>query len=79
MGQKKFTRFVGCAMKSIGPILKTEMLIHHSKANLDEKILFGEMTKSLRPNNSKNVCKELAWEPRTSRSILVHDLCGIEV
>ena len=26
------------------PISKTEMLIYHSKANLDEKILFGKIT-----------------------------------
>ena len=36
-------------MKSIWPIFKTEMLIYQSKANLDEKILFGKITHHLDP------------------------------
>ena len=31
------------------PILQTEMLIYQSKANLDEKILFGRITHHLDP------------------------------
>ena len=42
--RKKFTRLVGCGIKSMGPIFKTEMLIYQSKANLDENILFANIT-----------------------------------
>ena len=42
MSQKEmFTRLVGCGIKSLSPIFKTKMFICQSKANLDEKILFG--------------------------------------
>ena len=34
-------------MKSMRPIFKTEMLIDHSKTNLDEKILFRKITHHL--------------------------------
>ena len=37
-------RLAGCGIKSTGPILKTEMLLYQSKANLDLKILFGKIT-----------------------------------
>ena len=44
MSQKKFTLLLGCGVKSIGPIFKTEILIYQSKANLDEEILLGKTT-----------------------------------
>ena len=44
VNQKKFWRLAGCGIKSMRPIFKTEMLIYQSKANLDEKILFGNIT-----------------------------------
>ena len=36
-------------IKSMRLIFKTEMLIYHSKANLDEKTLFGKITYHLEP------------------------------
>ena len=45
--QKKFTHWAGCKIKSMRPIFTTKMLIYQSKANLDEKILFGEITHHL--------------------------------
>ena len=47
VSQKKFKRLVGCYIKSIGPIFKTEFLFYLSKANLDEKILFDKITHHL--------------------------------
>ena len=44
VSQKKFARLVGYGIKSIRLIFKTEMLIYQSKANLDEKTLFGKLT-----------------------------------
>ena len=41
--QKMFTCLAGNGIKSMKPILKTDMLIYQSKANLDEKILFGKI------------------------------------
>ena len=38
---KMLTHLAGYEIKSMKSIFKTEMLICHSKANLDEKILFG--------------------------------------
>ena len=40
---KKFRCLAGCGIKSMRPIFKTEMFIYQSKANLDEKILFGKI------------------------------------
>ena len=39
---KKFTRLASFGIKSMQPIFRTKMLIHQSKANLDEKFVFGE-------------------------------------
>ena len=45
VSQNKFRRLEleGCGIKSMRPILKTKVLIYHSKANLDYKILFGKI------------------------------------
>ena len=51
--QNKFTRLVGCGIKSMGPIFKTKMLIYQSKANLNVKILFGKITHYLDPEIRK--------------------------
>ena len=48
-----FKCLVGCYIKSIGPIFKTELLIYQSKANLDEKILFDKVTHHLDPKMRK--------------------------
>ena len=53
-------------------IFKTNLLIYQSKADLDEKIVFCKIIR-------KNACKGFVWESRIPCSILVHDLCGIEV
>ena len=47
---KKFTRLVGCEIKSTRPILKTEMLIYLSTVILDEKICLVNHS-SFRPRN----------------------------
>ena len=39
------------------PICKTEMLIHQSKANLDEKILFRNISHHLDPEIRKMIVK----------------------
>ena len=39
-----FAFLAGCKIRSMRPIFKTEMLIHQSKANIDETILFGKIT-----------------------------------
>ena len=61
--------------------VKTKMLIYQSKANLDEKISFGKTAhleditiRKMPVRGLGSVC-----ESRIPRSILVHDLCGIEV
>ena len=41
--KKKFRRLEDCGIKSMWPILKTEMFIYQSTVNLDEKILFGRI------------------------------------
>ena len=46
---KRFTRLTGSVIKSMRPIFKTEMLIYQSKANLDQKILFGKINHHLDP------------------------------
>ena len=43
--QKKITRLVDCGLQSMRPIFTTKMLIYQSKANLDENILFGKITR----------------------------------
>ena len=48
-----FTRFVGYGIKSMWLVFKTKILIYQSKANLDEKILFGETTHHLDPEIRK--------------------------
>ena len=47
------THLVGCEIKSTRPIFKTEMLIYQSQANLDEKIVFGKITRYLDPEIGK--------------------------
>ena len=49
VNQKKFTRLASCEMKITTPIFNTEMFIYQSKANLDEKILFGKVIHQLDP------------------------------
>ena len=53
VSQRKFTRLAGCEMQIMRPIFKTEMFIYQSKANVDEKILCGEITYHLDPEIRK--------------------------
>ena len=53
MSQRNFTALVDCEIKSMRPIFKTKMLIYHSKANLDEIILFGNITHHIDPKIRK--------------------------
>ena len=41
------------------PISRTEMLIYQSKANLDEKILFGKITRHLNVDIRKMLVKDM--------------------
>ena len=66
-------------MKVCDRCSKLKCLIHHSKANLDEKIVCGKIKHLLRPNNNQNACKGFVWESRIPHSILVNDLCSIDV
>ena len=53
---KQFTHLVGCEIRSMRPILITEMLIYQSKANLDEKISYGKIA-HLKPKNKESAGK----------------------
>ena len=53
MRQKKVTRLTGCEIKSTRLIFKTELLIDQSKANFDEKVLFGKITNLYDPKYRK--------------------------
>ena len=52
----------GCENKSMRPMFKTKLLIYHSKAKLDVKILLGKITKLYDPKIRKNVSKGQEWE-----------------
>ena len=52
-----FTRLAGSGIKRMRPIFKTKMLIYHSVANLDEKILFGKITHHLGPEMGEMMVK----------------------
>ena len=81
MSQEKFTPLAGYGIKIMEPIFKTEIQIYQSKANLDEKILFGKNTPNTHlwsPKLEKSRTG-FVWESRIPRSILVNDLFGIEI
>ena len=44
------------------PIFKTEMLMYHSKANLDEKTLFGKITHHLGSEIWAIKVRSMFWE-----------------
>ena len=48
-----FTHLVGYGIRSTEVIFKTNMFIFQSMANLDEKILFGKITRHLDPEIRK--------------------------
>ena len=51
------------------PIFKSKALIHQSKANLNEKVLFGKV-----PKHQKNVFFIFELESRIPCFILIYDL-----
>ena len=50
-------RLVGCYIKSMGPIFKTELLLYQLKANLDEKILFDKIILHLDPEIGRRLVR----------------------
>ena len=57
-------------------IFKTEMLIYHSKADLDEKILFSKITHQL-DSGIRTLLLRACFGTKIQRSILVHNLHAI--
>ena len=53
MRQKKLSHLLGYGMKNVRPTWKIKMLIYQSKANLDEKSLFGKIAHYLSPEIRK--------------------------
>ena len=64
--------------KIVRSMLKTEMLIYHSKPNFDEKILFVRITYLENPKVRK-MSAGFAWESKIPHFILAHDLFGIDI
>ena len=56
-------------------IIQTKMLIFTSKANLDEKTLFGKITHHL----DQEIRKKAYLESRIPNSILIHDVLAFEI
>ena len=81
VSQKKFTHLAGYGIKSMQLIFKTEISIYQSKANLDEKILFGKIhgkiSRHLDPEIKKMPvrCVGISITP----CILVYNLLAIEI
>ena len=75
MSKKKFTLLAVCEIKSMWPIFKTQMSMCQSKANLAEKILFGKITHLY----DETIRKMPLRESKIPHSIMVYDLCGIEI
>ena len=57
VSQKKFRCLEGCGIKSMRPIFKTKMLIYQSRVNLDEKVLFGNISHLIDPGIRKMLVK----------------------
>ena len=65
-------------MNSMGSIFKTEIIIYHSKANLDEGILSGKITR-IQTQKLGKCWKGPCLGIRIPHSILVHNLHAIDV
>ena len=61
MSQNNFTRLVCCEIKCMRPIFTAKMLFFQSKANLDEKILFGKITRHSDPEIRKMLVRGMYW------------------
>ena len=64
--KKKFRRLEGYGIKNMWPIFETKMLIYQSKANLDVKILFREITDHLDPEIRKMLERCLYWNQHST-------------
>ena len=62
----------------MGPIIKAELFFCQSKANFDEKILFGEITHHLDPAIRKMPVRGILGT-RIPHSILACNLLAIEI
>ena len=62
----------------VDTIFKSETLIYHSKANLDEKILFRKIIPYLDPEIRKFVVKSMLWN-KNSTFFLVHNFIAIGI
>ena len=76
--QRTFLRLVGCGIKNKCTIFKTEISIHQSKANLDEKILFCNISHLIDPE-IKKWWYRACLVTKFPYSIQVHDLPFIEI
>ena len=56
---RKVYAFGGCGINSMRPIFEAKILIYQSKANLDETILFGNITNLIDPEIRKMMEKGL--------------------
>ena len=78
---KKVYAFRSCGIKSMRPIFETKVLIYQSRADLDEKILFGNITRLMDPEIrtmlERGVC--VCVGTTIPNSILVHNLLAIEI
>ena len=61
------------------PMFKTRMLIDQSKAKLDEKIFFGDITHLLEPSIRRMLISGLYVGTRISHCILVHNLLATDL
>ena len=76
VSQKKYTPFLGCEIKHMIPMFKTEVLIYELKDNLDEKVLYGKITHHLNLGKCRFL---MCLGTRIPHSILVHSLLAIEI
>ena len=68
----------GCEFKRMTLIFKTEMKINRSKYNLDEKILFGKITRHC-DQEIRKIPARVCLGTRIPHSILVRNLLAIEI
>ena len=59
VNHKKLTTLASFEIASMQPIFKIKMLFYQSKANLDEKILFGKVTHYLNSEIKKKLVRVL--------------------
>ena len=72
-------QFEGSVIKSVQPVFKTKMLVYHSKANKEGRILFDEIIHFMEPEIRKIRARGCTGGTKIPHSILVQDLLAIEV